>query len=330
MTWIKAIEKDMDSEGSYDQLLIKINDGISYEPAYHPDDRVLKYGPIPWKSDNAWQAIASLDHIPTSNQIDHILQMDLPAISIAEADQIPELPQDDETWKSDLQLHLGFSSIDHAMLVQDHANISSLCVPGLEHMQRSSILQWNAARKNSASVVVITVKIQPTFAQDLLLILQGLIKWLDAAERSQLAPGITIKIYMSEAFLANIAKIRALKLLIMHVWNLYDLTSVGLPNLIAVAHESKGLNADRGLISLMVQSSSAVIAGIDGLIIIPPPSTNRNTTWARRVMSIHHLLKMEGNLDHVVDPLAGSYFIEHFTGSIVQYVWSQFRQWTLR
>lgn len=327
--WKRAIERDLGSKGSYDTLITKINEGISYEPVYHPDDQVDPYGPICWKTSNTWEPIASADQVPTSDEVDQMLNMGMKAVSISHADGISSHSAQFASWGHSLRLYLDFDKLHKACEVEDRTGVAAIFLSQQSLAGRAKLLDWNSTRTHPTSIITIAGEGQTEFASDLIWIIQELVKWFDVIDPIHIKSGVVIKFGTSTDFLANIARIRALKILLHHLWDLYGLTPAELPNIVVVASDGRNHGPEQALISLMVQASSAVIAGVDGLIIKPPGTDSGRSKWARTVMSIHHLLDMESHLDRVLDPLAGSYFVEHFTGSIVKYVWSQFRRTSL-
>ena len=67
------------------------------------------------------------------------------------------------------------------------------------------------------------------------------------------------------------------------------------------------------MIRAALQAISAVLAGCDGLTI-PAPALPEGDRLARRVVrNMHHLLKDEGLLARVADPVGGSYIVEKLT-----------------
>ena len=64
------------------------------------------------------------------------------------------------------------------------------------------------------------------------------------------------------------------------------------------------------LIRATLQAVSAVVGGCDGLTI-PPPVLPEGERLARRIVrNIQHLLKDEGLLARVADPVGGAYLVE--------------------
>jgi len=81
------------------------------------------------------------------------------------------------------------------------------------------------------------------------------------------------------------------------------------PKQVASPHEN--------LIRATLQAVSAIAGGCDGLLI-PVPELPEGDRLARRVIrNIHHLLKDEGFLGRVADPLGGSYIVEKLTNELI-------------
>jgi methylmalonyl-CoA mutase len=67
------------------------------------------------------------------------------------------------------------------------------------------------------------------------------------------------------------------------------------------------------IIRATLQAVSAVVAGCDGLTISPPQIPEGEGLARRVVRNIHHLLKDEGFLARVADPVGGAYIVEELT-----------------
>ncbi|MBK9597809.1 MAG: methylmalonyl-CoA mutase [Flavobacteriales bacterium] len=67
------------------------------------------------------------------------------------------------------------------------------------------------------------------------------------------------------------------------------------------------------IIRVTLQAVSAVVAGCDGLTISPPQIPEGEGLARRVVRNIHHLLKDEGFLARVADPVGGAYIVEELT-----------------
>lgn len=76
------------------------------------------------------------------------------------------------------------------------------------------------------------------------------------------------------------------------------------------------------------EAMSAAIAGVDSLTVVPFDAAYRNTTeFSDRIArNAQLLLKEESHFDQVVDPSAGSYYIETLTASIAKAAWALFQE----
>ena len=74
------------------------------------------------------------------------------------------------------------------------------------------------------------------------------------------------------------------------------------------------------------ETMSAAIAGVDSISVMPFDVTFKEADdFSYRIARNQQLLlKEESYLDKIVDPAAGSYYIENLTDSIAQYAWQQF------
>jgi methylmalonyl-CoA mutase len=74
------------------------------------------------------------------------------------------------------------------------------------------------------------------------------------------------------------------------------------------------------------EAMAAIIGGTDSLEVIPFDASFRNSNeFSERVArNIQIILKEEAYLDKVIDPGAGSYYIEVLTDSLVHHAWEQF------
>lgn len=131
---------------------------------------------------------------------------------------------------------------------------------------------------------------------------------------------------LTDSFYLNIAKIRALKLLWSQI-----LAASNIPNKAAfiraqMSQELLGEDPDMTKIKAGAQAMAACIAGVD--IIHIPPSTHSNDPafHTRIARNIHHLLQLESFMDRVIDPSAGSYYLEQLTDKIAASAWTIFQQ----
>ncbi|MEM9887471.1 MAG: methylmalonyl-CoA mutase family protein [Bacteroidota bacterium] len=160
--------------------------------------------------------------------------------------------------------------------------------------------------------------------QELTQITRALHEQLQQIEAYQIQQ-VHLSIAVGESYFISIAKIRALKLLWQNLLSAYGL-AIDLP-LHIEAHLAPASFTDdqhQNMAKAATQALSAVIGGVDRLFIAP--ADGRENPFTKRIArNIQHLLQLESHLDHVLDPAAGSYYIEQLTQEIGVRVWEQFK-----
>lgn len=149
---------------------------------------------------------------------------------------------------------------------------------------------------------------------------------LDAAAINQ---HLQFGIAVSKSYFVEIAKFRALRLLWSNILKGYGVKGKQ-PFVVAhFAQESQDENPNSNMIRASTQAMSAVIGGVDRLYVLPSNRAKKepDTPFSRRVArNLQHLLKMESHLDRVIDPGAGSYYIEKLTREIADQAWAKFQK----
>jgi len=130
-------------------------------------------------------------------------------------------------------------------------------------------------------------------------------------------------------YFIEIAKIRALRLLVQSLWKGFGLDLN--PDQVRIFSSSNEWGAPtedkyNHLIGATTSAMSAIIGGCNDLLIRPFNSTfeKQATLASRSARNISSILKEESYLDRMVDPAAGSYFIESITNQIIENVWDLF------
>ena len=69
---------------------------------------------------------------------------------------------------------------------------------------------------------------------------------------------------------------------------------------------------------------AGILGGATRLTVFPANSnTEQASGFTRRIArNVQHLLELESHLGKVVDPAAGSYYIEKLTGEIAEKAWN--------
>ncbi len=142
---------------------------------------------------------------------------------------------------------------------------------------------------------------------------------------------------ISSNYFLEIAKFRAARMLWANIVKQYADTSgkstCECAFKMAVNAETSQFNltvfdAHVNMLRTQTEAMSAAIAGVDSIIVSPfdKTYTTPNDFSERIARNQQLLLKEESHLDRIVDPAAGSYYIEHLTDAIAQQAWTLFLQ----
>lgn len=140
---------------------------------------------------------------------------------------------------------------------------------------------------------------------------------------------IQIKLALDDCYLLNIAAARAIKHLVRLLFEGYGHRKdhdVYLSCILTEQILSNELNYNR--IKQSTAALSAVAASADSIQIYQDHQSTRDTAaFSRKIArNIFHLLSMESYMDRVVDPAAGSYYIESLTDTVAQKGWEHFKE----
>lgn len=131
------------------------------------------------------------------------------------------------------------------------------------------------------------------------------------------------------SYFVEIAKLRALKLLWANVLDAYKVP-IEMP-LIEVHFDPKSqdINPNTNMIRAATQALSAIIGGADRLYVMDSNAAldENSTPFTRRIArNVQHLLQLESYMDKVIDPSAGSYYIEKLTDKLAEEAWKKFQE----
>lgn len=153
----------------------------------------------------------------------------------------------------------------------------------------------------------------------------------------QLVPKTTISVSVGTSYFMEIAKLRALRVLLARFCTAYSSASCSsffIHGQTSTFYDAKA-TSNTNLLRSATEAMAAVIGGCDALTVHPfdyvlgrPESVSHSTSAtefsARIARNVSILLKQESYLDKVADPSAGSYYIEVLTHSLVEAAWSLF------
>lgn len=137
---------------------------------------------------------------------------------------------------------------------------------------------------------------------------------------------------ISSNYFMELAKFRAARMLWAQIVNQYQPTCPCACQMIAHARTSEFnltlFDAHVNLLRSQTEAMSAALAGVHSITVTPfDKAYETPDEFAERIARNQQLLlKEESHLDKVVDPAAGSYYIEHLTASIAQTAWKLFLQ----
>lgn len=160
------------------------------------------------------------------------------------------------------------------------------------------------------------------------------VTYLDLMEKEGISPAVTnahlqFALTVGNTYFANIAKIRALRLLWANVLEAYQLTAPSLPPIVVhFEDESQTEDPHTNMIRAAAQAMSAVIGGANRLYVLPAdqytqPDSSSDFTL-RIARNVQHLLRYESGFDKVVDPAAGSYYLDSLTEALATEAWQKF------
>jgi len=174
-----------------------------------------------------------------------------------------------------------------------------------------------------------------TVAQELALALAGLSDCLDrltdaGVDATKAASAIEIVVACGTSHLPELAKLRALRSIWPQLLGAWGVPAETMPEpRIFVRASSRSfsvLDPYTNILRLSTEALSAILGGCDTLQVTPfDPTGSLSPEFSDRIArNIQLLFKEESNLDHVVDPAAGSYYIETLTSKLGREAWRIF------
>jgi methylmalonyl-CoA mutase len=186
-----------------------------------------------------------------------------------------------------------------------------------EHLPKFTVLSVNAERFFDGSTNVVEELFQTLTAGELYL--KKLTE--NGLGAQQVSDRISFRFQLGVSYFVEIAKIRAFKLLWGNVLAAYGVEPTPPTIFASTTAQTFVEDPHTNKIRTTTQAMSAVIGGAAMLTLQPTEDTDFGRRIARNVQ---HLLGMESYLDKVVDPSAGSYYIETLTNKIAEAVWERF------
>ncbi len=149
---------------------------------------------------------------------------------------------------------------------------------------------------------------------------------------------IQFAITTNNTFFVEIARIRALKMLWANVLKAYELDTSVMQITAYTAAPTTVDDPYHFMIQSATQAMSAVIGGASKLFVTAADHGHGTTDTRftdnpdfgpRIARNVQHLLQLESFMDRVIDPGAGSYYIEHLTQEVAAKAWKRFQEQAL-
>lgn len=148
----------------------------------------------------------------------------------------------------------------------------------------------------------------------------------------QIIRNIEFSMSVGTDYFLEIGKLRALRILFYKIAESYGLTDYD-PGSLNIHSVSSGWTKTVydpyvNMLRNTTEAMSAVIGGCNALTIAPYNETfEQPTELSKRISrNVSNMLKEESYFDKIVDPSAGSYYIENITDELVQKAWSLFTE----
>ncbi len=298
--WIEQVNRELKDSRSWKDLKWLVDEGLEIEAFYHPDDHIFPVGPILWRGSNKWQ-IATWNKWPVEKEsLEHQLQSGVESVIIECASDytpVAKLIQGlRENHKAEFQ-------------------ISILQSDGEEPGSTDNLLIRSGLTVNGLQLFEISTEVKGHIDQ-IVNLLEQLLKSPEHCQSVLMIP-------IGQTFLAEIAKIRALKVIILNLWNSQKRDRSLLPEIECHVHPDSNVDAYTDLISKSGRAVICVVAGCDRLVL----HRHKGDELPKHLdVNIHHILSHEGGLDTVEDPLAGSYIIDRITQLFVEHSWRRLKE----
>lgn len=137
---------------------------------------------------------------------------------------------------------------------------------------------------------------------------------------------LKLRLDLGTRFFLDLSMLRAIRLLWSNLYQVFNLENSRQPILeVGFTKASIQANPNQNMIHASTQALAAVIGGAE-ILFIPPASIEEKLSFYNRIArNVQHLLKMESFMDRVVDPAAGSHYIETVTQKLAEIAWEKFQ-----
>lgn len=176
------------------------------------------------------------------------------------------------------------------------------------------------------------INVQPStpveeIAQALLLVVHRIDQNVQQGlKASDILTRITFRIEIDANFMINIAKLKALRLLFVHVAEAYTSYDFKPSDLYIYAYNKiflqENLNPRGNLLQATNAAMAAILGGCDALTITS--EEERSITFNRIAINVSNILKEESYFDKVADPTEGAYVLQAMIHQVSTTAWNRF------
>lgn len=340
-TWLNKVEKDLKGK-PLESLNWQLEEAVTLAPFYHSDDQILANFIPRNQADNDWSIGESILIKNPSADNQRLLEAlkkgtNAPLVLFETVPDLSELTTlFDQVIPTYIEISFAIqdgSSTDYQSLIQSYHNY--LSTKGHDTKKVKGLFYINTYTEGVGNNI--TVKF-PGYRHSCLdirgqasqtNIVAQLVDFLAKADQffqkieADQVQNIFMSCSLSNSYFVEIAKIRAARLLWTNLLAAYQVKNSPLYIDAHIAADAYDENPNTNMIRSMTIALAAVIGGVDRLTVRPAPSDK--TQGDRIARNVQHLLKMESYLDRVIDPAAGSYYIEQLTNSLAKQAWEQFK-----
>ncbi len=152
----------------------------------------------------------------------------------------------------------------------------------------------------------------------------------EGVEIDAIAKNIHFTMGVGSNYFMELAKFRAARMLWAYVVDAYSPKDGASAKMYVNAETSRFnmtiFDANVNMLRTQTEAMSAALAGVDSITVTPYDAIYKESDeFSERIARNQQLLlKEESHLDKVVDPAAGSYYIEHLTQAIAEQAWALF------
>lgn len=336
--WVQAIEQSLKGK-PYTSLGWKLDESLTVEPFYRHAEQV---GIPTTRRSNEWQLVERVDVGTDLESARLVALQGLEGGASAIAWQLQQPMQTEAALQalcqgihlSMIELHWEGQTADLAFLkaLQQYAGQVAGSVEGTVPQTESELQVYRELLETQPRLALWTVR-----ADRSLPVSQQLAQLLQQTERllfelaqtglplAQAAAHIRIVWTLSDAYLLEIAQLRAFRRLWATLLSAYGLDTTIAPHLYAQTIRSQA-DPYSNMIAATAQAMAAVIGHADSLLVLPCTDEAAQQPFAHRIArNIQHLLAMESHLHRLIDPASGSYYFETLTDELAQSAWKQFQ-----